>query len=104
MTRWRGSAVPPPHRPPSVEEKAPRHDRDTLHPRSPRSTPETAPQRGLGRHPHRPGAFTSIGLEFELGSLREAGRRPIGVFASATVFNLLLGLALAVVLFQGFVF
>lgn len=49
-------------------------------------------------------AFTSIGLEFKLGSLREAGWRPIGVFAAATVFNLLLGLALAVVLFQGFVF
>ena len=49
-------------------------------------------------------AFTSIGLEFKLGSLRDAGWRPIGVFAAATAFNLLVGLALAVLLFQGFTF
>ncbi|MBR8740199.1 YeiH family protein [Nocardiopsis sp. MG754419] len=49
-------------------------------------------------------AFTSIGLEFKLSSLREAGWRPIGVFAAATVFNLVVGLLLAVVLFRDFVF
>lgn len=49
-------------------------------------------------------AFTSIGLEFKLSSLREAGWRPIGVFAAATVFNLLVGLLLAVLLFRDFVF
>ncbi len=48
-------------------------------------------------------AFTSIGLEFKAGSLREAGWRPIGVFAAATVFNLVVGLLLAVVLFRGVV-
>ena len=47
-------------------------------------------------------AFTSIGLEFRVGSLREAGWRPIGVFAVATVFNLVVGLVLAVLLFRGF--
>ncbi|MFJ9554597.1 YeiH family protein [Nocardiopsis sp. NPDC101807] len=49
-------------------------------------------------------AFTSIGLEFKLGSLREAGWRPIGVFGLATVFNLAVGLLLAVLLFRGFAF
>ncbi|QVQ54993.1 putative sulfate exporter family transporter [Spiractinospora alimapuensis] len=49
-------------------------------------------------------AFTSIGLEFKLSSLREAGWRPIGVFALATVFNLLVGLALAAILFRNFAF
>lgn len=49
-------------------------------------------------------AFTSIGLEFKAGSLREAGWRPIGVFALATVFNLLVGLVLAFLLFRGFSF
>ncbi len=47
-------------------------------------------------------AFTSIGLEFKVGSLREAGWRPIGVFALATVFNLVAGLILASLLFRGF--
>ncbi|WP_329110317.1 putative sulfate exporter family transporter [Micromonospora sp. NBC_01699] len=47
-------------------------------------------------------AFVSIGLEFRVASLREAGWRPIAVFASATVFNLLLALGLASLLFQGF--
>ncbi|MFC7740946.1 putative sulfate exporter family transporter [Nocardiopsis composta] len=47
-------------------------------------------------------AFTSIGLEFSVGSLREAGWRPVGVFAAATAFNLLVGLALAALLFRGF--
>ncbi|MFC7328456.1 YeiH family protein [Marinactinospora rubrisoli] len=49
-------------------------------------------------------AFTSIGLEFSAGALREAGWRPVGVFALATVFNLLVGLGLAILLFRGFVF
>lgn len=47
-------------------------------------------------------AFVSIGLEFEAKSLREAGTRPIAVFALATVFNLVLGLILATVLFGSF--
>lgn len=47
-------------------------------------------------------AFVSIGLEFRVAPLREAGWRPIGVFASATVVNLLVGLGLAVLLFSGF--
>ena len=47
-------------------------------------------------------AFVSIGLEFRAASLREAGWRPIAVFAGATVFNLALALALASVLFAGF--
>lgn len=49
-------------------------------------------------------AFTSIGLEFKLSSLREAGWRPIGVFAAATAFNLLVGLLLAVLFFRDFAF
>ncbi|MGW6441699.1 YeiH family protein [Lentzea sp. NPDC055074] len=47
-------------------------------------------------------AFVSIGLEFRVAPLREAGWKPIGVFASATVFNLLVGLGLASVLFANF--
>lgn len=47
-------------------------------------------------------AFVSIGLEFKVTSLREAGWRPIGVFAVATVVNVVLALALASVLFAGF--
>ena len=47
-------------------------------------------------------AFVSIGLEFRVASLREAGWRPIGVFAAATVVNVLLALGLATVLFSGF--
>ncbi len=47
-------------------------------------------------------AFVSIGLEFKVTSLREAGWKPVGVFAAATVFNILLALALASVLFAGF--
>lgn len=45
-----------------------------------------------------------LGPEFKLGSLREAGWRPIGVFAAATAFNLLVGLLLAVLFFRGFTF
>lgn len=47
-------------------------------------------------------AFVSIGLEFKVTSLREAGWRPIGVFAAATVFNVLLALGLASLLFANF--
>jgi uncharacterized membrane protein YadS len=47
-------------------------------------------------------AFVSIGLEFKVSSLREAGWRPIGVFATATVVNVVLALSLASVLFAGF--
>ncbi|MGW5685067.1 YeiH family protein [Nonomuraea sp. NPDC003754] len=47
-------------------------------------------------------AFVSIGLEFRVASLREAGWRPVGVFAAATVVNVLVALGLAVLLFSGF--
>ncbi|MEU5674843.1 putative sulfate exporter family transporter [Micromonospora sp. NPDC047753] len=47
-------------------------------------------------------AFVSIGLEVRVASLREAGWRPVAVFASATVFNLALALALASLLFRNF--
>ncbi|MEV0268274.1 hypothetical protein AB0H43_05805 [Hamadaea sp. NPDC050747] len=47
-------------------------------------------------------AFVSIGIEFRIGALKEAGWRPVAVFASATVANLALGLALASLLFAGF--
>ncbi len=47
-------------------------------------------------------AFVSIGLGFTLRSLRSAGWRPVLVFGGATVFNLVVGLALASVLFRGF--
>jgi Predicted membrane protein len=47
-------------------------------------------------------AFVSIGLEFRVASLKEAGWRPIGVFAIATVVNLGLALILASLLFSGF--
>ncbi|WP_308253478.1 hypothetical protein [Pseudonocardia sp. ICBG601] len=46
-------------------------------------------------------AFVSIGLEFRMAPLREAGWRPIGVFAAATGVNLAVGLGLAVLLFSG---
>ncbi|QUF03631.1 putative sulfate exporter family transporter [Actinosynnema pretiosum subsp. pretiosum] len=44
-------------------------------------------------------AFTSIGLEFRVGALRQAGWRPIGVFAASTAVNVLAALGLAVALF-----
>jgi uncharacterized membrane protein YadS len=47
-------------------------------------------------------AFVSIGLELRVGALREAGWRPIGVFAVASVFNLVLALIVASILFAGF--
>jgi uncharacterized integral membrane protein (TIGR00698 family) len=49
-------------------------------------------------------AFVSIGLELRVASIREAGWRPIGVFATATVVNLALALLLSTILFSGFVF
>jgi uncharacterized integral membrane protein (TIGR00698 family) len=47
-------------------------------------------------------AFVSIGLEFSLRGLKEAGWRPIVVFASATVVNIVVALGLAAVLFGNF--
>ncbi|GED99230.1 hypothetical protein nbrc107697_32690 [Gordonia crocea] len=47
-------------------------------------------------------AFVAIGLEFSLRGLREAGWRPVVVFGSATVVNLLVGLGLAWLLFRNF--
>lgn len=47
-------------------------------------------------------AFVAIGLEFSLKGLREAGWRPVAVFASATVVNIVVALGLAVVLFGNF--
>ncbi|MCG8925935.1 hypothetical protein [Lentzea sp. CC55] len=47
-------------------------------------------------------AFVSIGPEFRVAPLREAGWKPIGVFAGAPAFNLAVGLGLAGVLFAGF--
>ncbi|WP_245720766.1 putative sulfate exporter family transporter [Nocardia pseudovaccinii] len=47
-------------------------------------------------------AFVSIGLEFSLRGLREAGWRPVVVFGSAAVFNLAVGLGLSVLLFHNF--
>ncbi|RKT56225.1 YeiH family protein [Saccharothrix australiensis] len=44
-------------------------------------------------------AFVSIGLEFRLGALKQAGWRPVGVFAASTAVNLLAALGLAVLLF-----
>ena len=47
-------------------------------------------------------AFVCIGLEFRVTSLREAGVKPVLVFAAATVLNLVLAFALASILFAGF--
>lgn len=47
-------------------------------------------------------AFVSIGLEFNVKAIREAGWRPIAVFSIATVTNLVVGLILAVVLWSNF--
>jgi Kef-type K+ transport system membrane component KefB len=44
----------------------------------------------------------SIGLEFSLRGLREAGWRPIAVFAAATIVNIVAALGLASVLFGNF--
>lgn len=48
-------------------------------------------------------AFVSIGLEFKVKALRDAGWKPVGVFGAATVFNALVALLLASLLFRGFV-
>jgi uncharacterized membrane protein YadS len=47
-------------------------------------------------------AFVCIGLELRVTSLREAGVRPVIVFAAASVLNLVLALVLASVIFSGF--
>ncbi len=47
-------------------------------------------------------AFVSIGLEFKVSSLKQVGAKPIAVFAAGTVFNIVLGLALSMILFSGF--
>jgi uncharacterized integral membrane protein (TIGR00698 family) len=47
-------------------------------------------------------AFVCIGLEFRPAALREAGARPVAVFAVASLANLVLALILATVLFSGF--
>jgi len=47
-------------------------------------------------------AFVSIGLEFSVKGLREAGWRPIALFASATVVNIVVALGLATLLFGNF--
>jgi uncharacterized integral membrane protein (TIGR00698 family) len=47
-------------------------------------------------------AFVCIGLEFRPAALREAGGRPVAVFAIASVANLVLALILATLLFSGF--
>ena len=44
-------------------------------------------------------AFVCIGLEFRITSLREAGVRPMVVFAGATLLNLVLALVVATILF-----
>ncbi|WP_022873086.1 YeiH family protein [Nesterenkonia alba] len=44
-------------------------------------------------------AFVSIGLEFKAGALKEAGWKPILVFFAGTVMNLIVGLAVALLLF-----
>lgn len=44
-------------------------------------------------------AFVSIGLEFKAGALKEAGWKPILVFFGGTIMNLIVGLALALLLF-----
>ncbi|HSL34814.1 MAG TPA: putative sulfate exporter family transporter [Candidatus Limnocylindrales bacterium] len=47
-------------------------------------------------------AFVCIGLEFRPAAIREAGARPVAVFAVATAVNLVVALLLASVLFAGF--
>jgi len=47
-------------------------------------------------------AFVCIGVEFRPAALREAGGRPVVVFATASVANLVLALILATLLFSGF--
>ncbi|HMR49414.1 MAG TPA: putative sulfate exporter family transporter [Arachnia sp.] len=47
-------------------------------------------------------AFVSIGLEFNVKTIREAGWRPVAVFSIATLTNLVVGLGLAVLLWSNF--
>jgi uncharacterized membrane protein YadS len=47
-------------------------------------------------------AFVSIGLEFSLKGLREAGWRQVALFASATLVNIVVALGPAAVLFGSF--
>ena len=47
-------------------------------------------------------AFVSIGLQFSARGLREAGWRPIVVFGSATIVNIVVALGLASLLFANF--
>lgn len=49
-------------------------------------------------------AFVSIGLEFNPGSIRRFGWRPVAAFGAATVANLVIGLGLSLLLFGSFVF
>lgn len=46
-------------------------------------------------------AFVAIGLEFSLRGLKEAGWRPVVLFAAATVVNIVVALGLASLLFGG---
>lgn len=46
-------------------------------------------------------AFVAIGLEFSLRGLKEAGWRPVVLFAAATVVNIVVALGLAALLFGG---
>ncbi|MBJ7290924.1 putative sulfate exporter family transporter [Williamsia sp.] len=47
-------------------------------------------------------AFVAIGLEFSVSGIKDAGRRPVLVFATATVVNIVVALGLAAVLFGNF--
>jgi uncharacterized integral membrane protein (TIGR00698 family) len=47
-------------------------------------------------------AFLCIGLEFRPSAVREAGIRPVAVFAVASLANVVLALVLATLLFSGF--
>jgi uncharacterized membrane protein YadS len=47
-------------------------------------------------------AFVSIGLEFRVRQVRDAGWRPFGVFTLATALNLALALVVASLLFGSF--
>ena len=47
-------------------------------------------------------AFVCIGLAFRVTSVREAGMRPVIVFAAATILNLVLALVLASFFFADF--
>ena len=44
-------------------------------------------------------AFISIGLDFSIAEVRKAGWRPLAVYIGATVFNTVLALLVAYVIF-----